>query len=292
MWYKVHHDGSHYVAKRVEKDITHNKRPRLRSELSDFEKDFRDCYKHATVLGLRRKKEIKSFVKDQLSADYCYLSNFEENIERELDRELLNLYNRKKRFRRKAYLNDWNYFCTFTYDAKMMSEEEFKTRLRRCLSNLHSRRGWRYMGVWERGERGNRLHFHALVFVPEGEMVGVLFDEEYYDKKSHSRKVAHRNTFFDLRFGRSDFKKLSSQEVKHGTVMNYLLKYLQKTGEKIIYSRGIPSEEILPLQEDDLICSFVNYVEFFVVDPDCIWFSSDVELVDAYEMDTPYIYRC
>lgn len=292
MWYKVHHDGSHYVAKKVEKTNTRSKQPRLRSDLSAFERDFRECYKYATMLGLRRKKEIKRFVMDQLAADYRHWPSFEESIDRELDRELLNLYNRKKRFRRKAYLNDWNYFCTFTYDSNKMSEDEFKTRLRRCLSNLHTRRGWRYMGVWERGERGNRLHFHALIFVPDGEMVGVLFDEEYYDKKTHTRKIAHRNTFFDLRFGRSDFKKLSPQEVKHGSVMNYLLKYLQKTGEKIIYSRGIPSEHILPLQEEDLVCSFVLYVEFFVVDPDCFLFSPDVEWADAMDMDSPYIYRC
>ena len=290
MWYKVHHDGSHYVAKKVEKAVATSKQPRLRSVLSGFEKDFREVYKYATMLGLRRRTELKRFIIDQLAADWRFLPTFEEKIEREIDRELLNLY--KKRFRRKAYLNEWNYFVTFTYDSKRMTEDEFKTRFRRCLSNLHSRRGWRYMGVWERGERGNRLHFHALMYIPEGEMVGVLFDDEYYDKKSHSRKIAHRNTFFDLRFGRSDFKRISPQELKHGTVMNYLLKYLQKSGEKIVYSRGIPSELELPLREEDLIVSFVNYVEFFVVDPDVIWLSPDVELVEPREMDTPYIYRC
>ena len=292
MWYKVHHDGSHYVAKKVEKAVATSKQPRLRSALSDFEKDFREVYKYVTMLGLRRRTELKRFIIDQLAADWRFLPTFEEKIEREIDRELLNLYNRKKRFRRKAYLNEWNYFVTFTYDSKKMTEDEFKTRFRRCLSHLHSRRGWRYMGVWERGERGNRLHFHALMYIPEGEMVGVLFDDEYYDKKSHSRKVAHRNTFFDLRFGRSDFKRITPQELKHGTVMNYLLKYLQKSGEKIVYSRGIPSEHELPLREEDLIVSFVNYVEFFVVDPDAIWLNPDVEWVEPREMDTPYIYRC
>ena len=292
MWYKVHHDGSHYVAKKVEKANTIGKQPRSRSDFSDFEKDFREVYKHATIFGLRRKKEVKAFIRDQLSSDYCHLPMFEEKIDKEIDRELLNLYNRKKRFRRKAYLNEWNYFCTFTYDSKKMTETEFKTRFRRCLSHLHTRRGWKYMGVWERGGRGNRLHFHALVYIPEGEMVGALFDEDYYDKKTHSRKIAHRNTFFDLRFGKSDFKRISQDELKHGTVLNYLLKYIQKTGEKIVYSRGVPSEQILPLREEDLICKFINYVEFFVVDPDALWFDNDIEIVESWEMNIPYIYRC
>lgn len=290
--YKVHHDGSHYVAKRFEKNDTHIKRPRLRSELSAFEKDFREVYKCAASLGLRKRSELKSFILDQLAAEWRFLPEFEGFVEREIEREMLNLYNRKKRFRRKAYLNEWNYFVTFTYDSKKMTEDQFKTRFRRCLSHLHSRRGWRYMGVWERGERGNRLHFHALMYIPAGEMVGTIFDDEYYDKKSHSRKIAHRNTFFDLRFGRSDFKVLTPDELRHGNVMNYLLKYIQKTGEKIVYSRGIMSEIVLSLQEEDLVCSFLNYAEFYVVDPDCIWFDSDVEVVDSTFLDVPYVYRC
>ena len=28
------------------------------------------------------------------------------------------------------------------------------------------------MGAWERGELGRRLHFHALTYIPKGEMPG------------------------------------------------------------------------------------------------------------------------
>lgn len=292
MQYRVHHDGSHYVAKRVEPSDSALKSPRMRVDLTDFQKQFREVYKIAVALGLARKKDIFSFVRDQLVSDWRFLPDFDVRIEQEVDRELMNLYKRKKRFMRKAYLNEWNFFCTFTFDSRKMSEEEFKVRFRRCLSHFHSRRGWKYMGVWERGEKGNRLHFHALMYIPEGEMVGVLFEEEYYDKKSHSRKVAHRNTFFDMRFGKSDFKVLSKEEMKHGGVLGYLLKYLQKTGEKIVYSRGILTEMLLPLTEDDLIVKFVNYVEFAVVDPEALWFQEDIEWIDECELGPPYKYRC
>lgn len=32
-------------------------------------------------------------------------------------------------------------------DGKFESEEDFRTTLGKCLSNLHTRRGWNYMGV-------------------------------------------------------------------------------------------------------------------------------------------------
>ena len=64
-------------------------------------------------------------------------------------------------------MNRWNYFVTFTYDPKKHTAESFNKKLRKCLSNLHTRRGWKYMGVFEEGFENGTLHFQALLYVPK-----------------------------------------------------------------------------------------------------------------------------
>ena len=51
------------------------------------------------------------------------------------------------------------------------------------------------MGAWERGELGQRLHFHALTYFPEGEMPGELEEHEDYSTKRHKREKAYRTVF-------------------------------------------------------------------------------------------------
>ena len=64
---------------------------------------------------------------------------------------------------------------TFTCDPIKLTQESFMKKLRKCLANLHTRRGWRYMGVFEYGEVTGAIHFHVLLYVPEncGYMVQV-----------------------------------------------------------------------------------------------------------------------
>ena len=66
------------------------------------------------------------------------------------------------------------------------------------------------MGPLERGELGQRLHFHALTYIPEGEMPGELEEHEDYSTKRHKREKSIQNSFFNERFGRSDFSKVSN----------------------------------------------------------------------------------
>ena len=128
------------------------------------------------------------------------------------------------------------------------------------------------MGVWERGELGGRLHFHALAYVPPTQMVGALYPERYYDKKTHQMRTAWRNTFFDLHFGRADFSAVSDWDIKLGPVLGYLLKYLQKSGERIVYSRGIPTELLVPIVSEDIALEYRDYVDKVILSDDCLLF--------------------
>ena len=125
----------------------------------------------------------------------------------------------------------WNYFVTFTYDPKKHTAESFRKKLRKCLSNLQTRRGWKYMGVFEEGGERGTLHFHALLYVPKDKMIGRIETKREYSLKRRGRYTRYANTFFEENFGISDFQELNPVLLKRGGTLRYLLKYISKTGE-------------------------------------------------------------
>lgn len=175
-------------------------------------------------------------------------------IEKRLEMKRTNYINRMTRFRRKAYLNDFNYFVTFTYDGSKHDETTFRKQLRKSLMNFHTRREWTYIGVWEKAPKTKRLHFHAIMNVPDGTMPGEMFEKNDYDKKGHKRQITVQNTYFNERFGRTDFEELDSVLMKQGNAMSYLTKYIAKTEERLVYSRGLPMYVISDIEEDDVVC--------------------------------------
>lgn len=199
----------------------------------------------------------------------------EDFVARKIKDELRNVHARKKRFYRKAFLNRWNYFVTLTYSDEKMDADKFREKMRRCLSNLHTRRGWKYMGVYEYGDENGRLHFHALVYVPDGGMIGEIKERSSYNPKTGRMEKRNENSFF-TRFGVNDFQQITATEVKHGNAVNYLLKYLEKQQQRIVYSRGIPSEICVNLCVDKLVVKFVDYVEKYVLFDDLIEWERDV----------------
>jgi hypothetical protein len=175
-------------------------------------------------------------------------------VEKRLEMKRTNYINRMTRFRRKAYLNDFNYFVTFTYDGSKHDETTFRKQLRKTLMNFHTRREWTYIGVWEKAPKTKRLHFHAIMNVPDGTMPGEMFEKNDYDKKGHKRQITVQNTYFNERFGRTDFEELDSVLMKQGNAMSYLTKYIAKTEEKLVYSRGLPMYVISDINGDDVVC--------------------------------------
>ena len=182
----------------------------------------------------------------------------EESAELYVDGKMYNkwraVHERRKRFMRKAYLNKFNYFATFTYDDAKHTEESFRKKLKNCLALLANRSGWKYMGVWERGLETSRLHFHALVKIPEGEMHGVLEEKVDFNFKTHRRKKTLGHSYFNEKFGRTDFDPIIDNDVAYIGAIEYILKYVSKTGEKIVYSRGLPMYLISDIKSDDVLC--------------------------------------
>ena len=197
----------------------------------------------------RKKKileEMRVYFEDIDSCFRFVMNNFE--------RKQRNLICRRIRMTRKANLANFNYFCTFTYDDGKHTEESFKKKLRTCFRHLCERKGWKYMGVWERAPETNRLHFHGLFYIPENSLSGGIIEVRDYDTRSHRMRTTFQSEFFNKRFGRSDFEIIDENERLLGNALAYLMKYIEKTGEKIVYSKGLPQYFISDIMDDDIVC--------------------------------------
>ncbi|MGN0751893.1 MAG: hypothetical protein ACI4M2_02705 [Christensenellales bacterium] len=195
-------------------------------------------------LELIAKEMLPYFKTEELSRLYV-----NENIER----KLRNLIARRIRLTRKANLQEFNYFVTFTYDGKLHTEDSFRKGLKNCLRHLVERKQWKYIGVWERSPEKQRLHFHGIFYIPEGTMPGMLLDVNDYNFNTHNRQITHQNTYFNERFGRSDFELIDDMD-KMGDALSYIMKYIEKSGEKIVYSKGLPQFFISDVMDEDIIC--------------------------------------
>ena len=174
-------------------------------------------------------------------------------VDGQFDRKQRNLISRRMRLARKVNMQEFDYFVTFTYSDKLHTEESFRKKLRNTLSHLCSRKGWRYVGVWERSPEKKRLHFHGLFHIPEGTMPGEMSSVSSYSFSSHARQVTHQNSYFFEQFGRNDFEDITDAR-RIGDAIAYLTKYIEKSGEKIVYSRGLYAYFISDIMDDDVVC--------------------------------------
>lgn len=213
---------------------------------------FEELYMKYIDLKKRERKnkiieEIKGFFEDYEKAKSFVETNF--------DRKQRNLICRRIRMTRKANLANFNYFCTFTYNDKQHDENTFKKKLQGCFKMMCHRKGWKYMGVWERAPNTNRLHFHGLFNIPPNSMPGEIIEVSDYDTRSHKMRTTYQSSYFNERFGRSDFNEIDENENRLGNALAYLMKYMEKTGEKIVYSKNLPQYFISDIMDDDIVCT-------------------------------------
>ena len=84
-------------------------------------------------------------------------------------------------------------------------------------------------------------------------MVGELTETHDYSTKDHCMQTAHQNTYFLERYGRNDFQPLGSpMEVQHS--LGYLMKYIEKSGERLIYGGKLPTYFVSDIMDEDILC--------------------------------------
>ncbi len=142
---------------------------------------------------------------------------------------------------------------TFTYDGKKHAEESFRKKLSDTFKKMCYRRKWKYVGVWERSPDKKRLHFHGLFYIPPDAMVGELVEVKDYSPVKGKVQTTYQNTYFNERFGRSDFKEVNEHVLSEA--VRYIMKYLEKDGGRIVYSRGLPQYFISDIMDDDVACT-------------------------------------
>ena len=234
-----------------------------------------------------KKRERKQKILNEMQSYFETYDKAKEFVEINFDRKLRNLICRRIRMTRKANLANFNYFCTFTYNDKKQTEETFKKKLRTCFRHLCERRKWRYMGVWERAPNTNRLHFHGLFNIPKDKMVGEIIQVKDFDTKAQRMQTSFQSTYFNERFGLSDFKEIDENENRLGNALAYLMKYMEKTGEKIVYSKGLPQYFISDIMDEDIVCTIgqedkklLLFDDFNCWDEGCLMGKVSPEVID------------
>lgn len=212
---------------------------------------FNELYKKYIDL---RKKERKSMIIQDMQSYFDSYEKCEQFVSLNFERKLRNLICRRVRMVRKANLANLNYFCTFTYDDKKHSEKTFKKKLQTCFRNFCYRYNWKYFGVWERAPETQRLHFHGLFYIPDGTMPGEIEEHRDFNFKTQQRTTTYQSSYFNKRFGRSDFKEINSRQDLMEEI-SYIMKYIEKTEEKIVYSKGLYQYFLSDIIEDDIVCT-------------------------------------
>ena len=244
---KVYFDGSHYIAiphteqpwKRRKRNICRDKNEEKVKEILESKKD------------KVKSEKIKETV-EEIDKEIKDIEKSKEIVKKVLDKEKRNQIVRMTRLYRKVNLQQWTHFCTFTYDSKKLSEEEFKKKLLNCLRHLSNRKGWKYIGVWERSPINNRLHFHGIFVIPK--MIDEIIETKDYSTKTHKMQITYQNTFFLDRFGRNDFKEIEHSSLVYQAI-SYILKYIRKTGERVVYSKHLQTYFISDILESDIVCT-------------------------------------
>ena len=254
---KISFDRSHYIATPKENFPQGHKRRRAARPLSDEETEkkaqFEAAYKESQQLP---RKECKAFIRKAMEETILDKEQRKEYVERNNERKKTNAIRRKVRLSKKVNLQrEWSYFCTFTFSDEKHTEESFRKSLRNTLKHLVNRKGWKHIGVWERGGDTNRLHFHGIFYIPSNGMVGELIEIRDYSTKDHRIQTAHQNTYFLERYGRNDFQPLGSpEEVQHS--LGYLMKYIEKSGERLIYGGKLPTYFVSDVIDEDILAPY------------------------------------
>ena len=218
--------------------------------ITTLTEEFKRYYRQ--TVGMRWKKRRK-YVTNMMRPYF----DDEDNLEYFISSKMRNAYRastaRLNRCKRRVALHGLDWFCTFTYDDKKLTEEQFSKKLLNTLRHFASRKGWKYMGAWERGEKG-RLHFHALLNIPDGAMSGEVEKRREYDPVRKRMVTNNINTFFEKAFGRNTFDKLSSLAMRYSRTAEYIVKYLEKDGGRLICSRGLDTFIETVVDSEDIIC--------------------------------------
>ena len=252
---KIYNDGSHFIAK-LPGYYKGKKKGANKEYLVDVDGkavDLKEVFniKREEKLDIKKKERDKVII-DELAPIMGGVEEAKAFVEMQNARVRRNLGKRMDLLHKRVRILYPNHFCTFTYDSSKVTPEQFRRRLMQTLYNFSTRYGWKYVGAWEEGGENGRIHFHALIRIPEGQMVGELYEVKDYDTRNHKMRTSYLNSYFTERFGRTDFQKIN-EHVLTDSVM-YLVKYIEKSGKRLVFARGVLPFIEADILEEDILC--------------------------------------
>lgn len=291
---KIYFDGSHYIAlpyrhdpdKEVEDIFAYDKVAPIefgkRVNMSDIidvsdevkkldkaKRIFEDNYKEAMSLT---KSQRFDFYYNLLKDIFPERKKCDRYVQDNLNRKFRNFIYRKLRMLRKVNLLKFDYFCTFTYDSEKMNEDDFRKKLKYFLRHRATRNGWKYIGVFERSPEKKRLHFHCLLNAEDNTIPGTFIKKRVWSSKVKKMKIVFENDYIKKRFGVNDFSPIDYEDgEEYMSCINYLLKYIEKSGEKILYSRGLYQYLVsnVDIEEDVVTTHYDLCVKHLLFDDFC-----------------------
>lgn len=84
-------------------------------------------------------------------------------------------------------------------------------------------------------------------------MIGEIIETKDYSTKTHKMQITYQNTFFLQRFGRNDFKEIEHSSLVYQAI-SYILKYIRKTGERVVYSKHLHTYFVSDILQKDVVC--------------------------------------
>lgn len=270
---KIYNDGSHFIAMPYIRDPDDKVDPKYKKDrprvdykayadidvenASVAEKYYLARYifdrDYNEAMALPKKARFDMYA-DELFFLYDERKQSDRFVQDNLNRKFRNFVYRRLRLIRKVNLMNFNYFCTFTYDSAKMTESEFRKKFSDFMKNKAYRSNWKYIGVWERGGKKERLHFHCLLKAEESTINGSFSTKRVWSSKVKKMKTVFENDYIRSRFGINDFSPIESTDSEEYLgCIDYLLKYIEKSGEKIVYSRGLYQFLVANIDENDII---------------------------------------
>lgn len=161
--------------------------------------------------------------------------------EQEILEKLAEIDERRLIAEKRAFIDGFEYLFTFTYDGAKCTEKTFRKGIKKCLRGLERTEGWKYVGVWQRGQNNKRLYLRAMVKTGNGEIVGGLEKVRHFQMRGKWMKPTLQSIYFNERFGCTSVEILDKEKMTaYRHHWGEFLKIFNKTKAKTFASKRTP----------------------------------------------------
>jgi hypothetical protein len=82
----------------------------------------------------------------------------------------------------------------------------------------------------------------------------MLYETVDYSIRLGKMEKIEQCLFFSLKFGRNCFEEIYDRQGL-GEAIAYISKYIEKSGEKVVYSKNLPQYFVSDIWEEDIVCN-------------------------------------